>query len=80
MEDAAEDACKIEEIVETVERCCFFTRNQGPSENTDSYATKQSLPAKTCNFGTLRDSFIHRYERKVSPGEKLITQHVFAAV
>ena len=45
-------------INETVERYRFFTRNQSGSETIDSYVTELKLLAKTCNFGTLRDSLI----------------------
>ncbi|KAK0156623.1 hypothetical protein N1851_000054 [Merluccius polli] len=70
MGDTAKDAWKIEDIItkfddhcnpsvnEIVERYRFFTRNQGASENIDSYVTELRLLAKTCNFGTLRDSLI----------------------
>lgn len=70
MGDTAKDTWKIEDIIkkfddhcnpsvnETVERYCFFTRYQGASENIDSYVTELRLLAKTCNFGTLRDSLI----------------------
>lgn len=70
MGDTAKDAWKIEDIItkfddhcnpsvnEIVERYRLFTRNQGVSENIDSYVTELRLLAKTCNFGTLRDSLI----------------------
>ncbi|KAK7891393.1 hypothetical protein WMY93_023356 [Mugilogobius chulae] len=45
-------------VNETVERYKFFTRNQGSSESIDGYVTELKLLAKTCNFGTLRDSLI----------------------
>ena len=43
---------------ETVERYRFFSRNQGLSETIDFYVTELFVLAKTCNFGTLRDSLI----------------------
>ncbi|XP_030578703.1 uncharacterized protein K02A2.6-like [Archocentrus centrarchus] len=70
MGDTAHDAWKLEDIIkkfddhcnpgvnETVERYRFFTRSQGASESIDSYVTELRLLAKTCNFGTLRDSLI----------------------
>lgn len=82
MGDTARDAWRIEDIVtkfddhcnpsvnEIVERYCFFTRNQGASENIDSYVTELRLLAKTCNFGTLRDSLIR--DRIVCGGNNTI--------
>ena len=70
MGDTAKDTWVIEDMItkfddhcnpsvnEIVERCRFFTRNQGTSENIDSYVTELRLLARTCNFGTLRDSLI----------------------
>ncbi|KAK5853431.1 hypothetical protein PBY51_007214 [Eleginops maclovinus] len=45
-------------VNETVERYRFFSRNQGSSEPIDCYVTDLRVLAKTCNFGTLRDSLI----------------------
>ncbi|XP_034015876.1 uncharacterized protein LOC117501153 [Thalassophryne amazonica] len=45
-------------VNETVERFRFFSRNQGLSETIDCYVTELKVLAKTCNFGTLRDSLI----------------------
>ena len=70
MGDRARDAWKLDDIIdkfdahcnpsvnEVVERYRFFARNQGVSEAIDSYVTELKLLAKTCNFGTLRDSLI----------------------
>lgn len=70
MDDTPKAAWKLADIVkkfdehctpsvnETVERFRFFSRNQGPSEGIDSYVTELKVLAKTCNFGTLRDTLI----------------------
>lgn len=70
MGDVVKDQWKIDDIIkkfdehcnpsvnETVERYRFFTRNQGTSENIDSFVTELRLLAKTCNFETLRDLLI----------------------
>ncbi|XP_041672102.1 zinc finger and SCAN domain-containing protein 21-like isoform X2 [Cheilinus undulatus] len=70
MGDVAGDAWRLDDIIEkfdlhcnpsineTVERYRFFTRQQGSSENIDSYVTELKLLTKTCNFGTFRDSLV----------------------
>ena len=102
MGDTDKAAWKIEDIIEkfddhcnpsvneTVERYRFFTRSQGATETIDSYVTELRLLARTCNFGTLRDSLLR--DRIVCGGnnttmrERLLrekkpdTRHMFAAV
>uniref|UniRef100_A0A1B8Y8I2 Gypsy retrotransposon integrase-like protein 1 n=1 Tax=Xenopus tropicalis TaxID=8364 RepID=A0A1B8Y8I2_XENTR len=43
---------------ETVERYTFFSRNQEPGENIDTYVTELKILASTCEFGDIRDSLI----------------------
>ena len=41
-----------------VERHCFLTRNQGPSETIDQYVTELKTLATTCEWGELKDDLI----------------------
>ena len=45
-------------VNEIVERYRFFSREQGLSETIDCYVTDLKVLAKTCDFGTFRDSLI----------------------
>lgn len=45
-------------VNETVERYCFFMRNQGQEENIETYVTDLRMLSGTCNFGQIRDSLI----------------------
>ena len=42
----------------TIERHIFFTRDQQPGEQLDTFVTDLKLKSKSCEFGTLTDSLI----------------------